>query len=92
MVTIKGTGEQIAAALLQIKDKIREEKEARIKLEVSSASRLPRGKLSARSTASTTSEQAQTTESLSLQGTLHINNVLIFIIYGYFIRIICLFC
>ncbi|OAD53586.1 Tudor and KH domain-containing protein [Eufriesea mexicana] len=67
MVTIKGTGEQIAAALSQIKDKIREVKEARGKLEASSASRLPRGKLSPRNTKISTSEQVQTTESLSLQ-------------------------
>ncbi|OAD59809.1 Tudor and KH domain-containing protein [Eufriesea mexicana] len=67
MVTIKGTGEQIAAALLQIKERIREEKEVRLKLEASSTSRMPREKLSPQSTTISTSEQVQTIESLSLQ-------------------------
>ncbi|XP_031366312.1 tudor and KH domain-containing protein homolog [Apis dorsata] len=64
-IIIKGTAEQIATALLQIEDKVREEKEARTKLEASSASRLPRGKLSPRNTKNNIqSEQVQTTELL----------------------------
>ncbi|CAL7951693.1 unnamed protein product [Xylocopa violacea] len=66
-IIIKGTAEQIAVALSQIEEKIREEKNARTQLEASSASRLPRGKLSPRNTKVNASEQVQTTESLPLQ-------------------------
>ncbi|CAD1478887.1 unnamed protein product, partial [Heterotrigona itama] len=62
-IVIKGTAKQITAALAQIQDKIREQKEARAKIEASSATRLPRGKLSPRNTVNT-SEQVQSTESL----------------------------
>lgn len=62
-IIVKGTTKQITAALAQIQDKVREEKEARAKIEASSATRLPRGKLSPRNTFNT-SEQVQNTESL----------------------------
>ncbi|XP_043508777.1 tudor and KH domain-containing protein homolog [Frieseomelitta varia] len=62
-IIIKGTTKQITAALTQIQDKVREEQEARAKIEASSATRLPRGKLSPRNTLNT-SEQVQSTESL----------------------------
>ncbi|XP_076164200.1 tudor and KH domain containing protein papi [Ptiloglossa arizonensis] len=68
-IIIKGTTEQIAAALLQIEYKVREEKEVRTNLEASSAARLPRGKLSPRNTAVYATEQTQSTESPSLQVT-----------------------
>ncbi|XP_076663373.1 tudor and KH domain containing protein papi isoform X2 [Andrena cerasifolii] len=66
-IIIKGTAEQIAAALLQIEDKVREEKEARANLEASSAARLPRGKLSPRNTAVNATEHSQPAEPLSLK-------------------------
>ncbi|KOC67666.1 Tudor and KH domain-containing protein [Habropoda laboriosa] len=66
-IIIKGTTDQIAAALSHIEDKVREEKEARTKLEASSAARLPRGKLSPRNTVVSASEPS--TESLSIQVT-----------------------
>ncbi|XP_076239155.1 tudor and KH domain containing protein papi [Calliopsis andreniformis] len=68
-IIIKGTAEQIASALSQIEDKVREEKEMRAKLEASSTTRLPRGKLSPRNTAVNTTEPLQSTESLPTQGT-----------------------
>ncbi|XP_029049478.2 tudor and KH domain-containing protein homolog [Osmia bicornis bicornis] len=68
-IIIKGTSEQIAAALSQIEDKVREEKETRAKIEASSATRLPRGRLSPRNTTVSTAEQSQTPEPLSLQTT-----------------------
>lgn len=52
-----------------IEDKVREEKELCTQLEASSATRLPRGKLSPRSTAVNMTESSQSTESLPLQGT-----------------------
>ncbi|KZC10383.1 Tudor and KH domain-containing protein [Dufourea novaeangliae] len=69
-IIIKGTAEQIAAALSQIEEKVRQEKEASAKLEASSASRLPRANLSPRSTAINATEHSQPIESSkSLQGT-----------------------
>ncbi|CAK9798286.1 Tudor and KH domain-containing protein homolog [Anthophora plagiata] len=66
-IIIRGTTEQIAVALSQIEDRIKEEKRARTTLEASSAARLPRGKLSPRNTIINASEP--NTESLSLQVT-----------------------
>ncbi|XP_076618490.1 tudor and KH domain containing protein papi isoform X1 [Colletes latitarsis] len=68
-VIIKGTAEQIAAALLQIEEKVREETQARTKLEASTAARLPRGKLSPRNTAVNATEHLQSTELPALQVT-----------------------
>ncbi|XP_012134855.1 tudor and KH domain containing protein papi isoform X2 [Megachile rotundata] len=66
-IMIKGTSEQIAVAVALIEEKVQEKKEAHIKLEASSAARLPRRKLSPRNTSVSTSEQLQTPKVVSVQ-------------------------
>ncbi|KAG7208620.1 hypothetical protein KM043_014827 [Ampulex compressa] len=74
-IIIKGTSEQIANALLQIEDKVKEEKKARAKLEAVLTSRSPRGKLSPRNTAVNNTENVPSSESASvptIDGTMEV--------------------
>ncbi|KAK2580728.1 hypothetical protein KPH14_011356 [Odynerus spinipes] len=66
-IIIKGTAEQIATALSQIEDKVKEEKETRIQLETNSSTRLPRGKLSPRNTAVNVPESPMKLTEVTLQ-------------------------
>ncbi|XP_017880177.1 tudor and KH domain-containing protein homolog isoform X2 [Ceratina calcarata] len=64
-IIIKGTAEQIAAALSQIEEKVREVKAIHTRLEASSASRQPRGKLSPHGSRVNASEQTQASPEIS---------------------------
>ncbi|XP_011302342.1 tudor and KH domain-containing protein [Fopius arisanus] len=61
-VIIKGTAEQIATALTEIQEKLRDFNDMEEKIKLGQSSRSPRGKISPRSTASTTgSNESQVT-------------------------------
>ncbi|XP_053971961.1 tudor and KH domain-containing protein homolog isoform X1 [Hylaeus volcanicus] len=68
-IIIKGTAEQIASALSQIEDKVREDKESYTKVQASAAVRLPRGKSSLRNSPVNSTEHLYSTESSVLQVT-----------------------
>ncbi|XP_012288010.1 tudor and KH domain-containing protein homolog isoform X2 [Orussus abietinus] len=66
-ITIKGTAEQIAAALSQIENKVHDAKMIREKLEASHALRSPRGKVSPRNTSVSVSDNTLRSNELLTQ-------------------------